>query len=298
MKTIFRTLTFVSLMSFCFSSWSIDMVNKQRYVPLEKLASEKVFKIKFRSKGGYQGYCMNMFFENKGKDTCFALVEAGRRLESVDTTQQDIFIVKDEYVVVPPKSKKEFALFGFCCISHNKGPKAGSAFLIGHMEGKDWQAIARLINDHDFDKGAIQAAVWAISNNHEVSAISRGQADKNLALLQAVAQIRGVEVPWYNTQYSDLPGQVFSNKPKNIQADIPYSVAYEGVVSVLVRDSYGVVQSTLLDNAGQNKGQYTFYLDLEIAAWKDGEYELVIIQDGNKLLKSKKFEINRTATRH
>ncbi len=298
MKTQVQAILLACSLLWTVNSYSTVPKDQPRYVSIEKLAKSSALKIKLKSKGGFHAYCMSMQIENKGNDTCFALVEAGRRLESVDTTQQDIFIVKNEYAVVPPKAKLDFSLYGFCCISHNKSPKAGSAFTVGSMEGKDWQSVAKLINDHDFEQSAIQSAVWAISNGHPVSSISRGKDDRNLLLLQTVAQIKGIELPWYSTQYIRDEQRVFSNKPKSIQGDINYHVAYEGVVSVLVKDQYGVVQSTLVDNVPRNKGPYTYYLDLDIAAWKDGKYELVIVQDGNKVLETKTFEINRAIIGH
>ncbi len=290
MKTLSALVLVLFLANAAFAT---DNASRQRYISIEKLEKNRQFRIKLRSKGGYQAYCMKMFFENKDKDTCFALVEAGRRLKSVDSTQQDIFIVRNTYAVIPPGTKKEFDLYGFCCISHNKSPKSGSPFKTGYMEGKDWQTIANLINDNAFDQSAIQSAVWAISNNHSVSSIGRGQNDKNLALLKAVAELKKVEVPWYNTSYAQETGRVFSNKPKMIQGEIPYQLAYESAVTVLVKDEHGTVITTLVDESPAAKGKYVFYLDLEIAKWRDGKYECVIIQDGFKILETKTFEISR-----
>jgi len=293
MKNYFQSLLFACFILVALNLCAESKKGKDKYISIEKLNGHKTLKMKLKSKGGHSGYCMNLMIENRGTDTCFAWVEAGRRLESADTTQQDIFIVKNEYAVIPPKSKSEFSLFGFCCISHNRSPAKGSAFTVGMMEGKDWQTIAQLINGHDFDESAIQAAVWVVSNGHSVSAIGKGQNNKNMLLLQTLADIKGITMPWYNIAYASEPSRVFSNKPKSIQADITYTLAYEGVVSVLVKDAYGIVQKTLLDNVPRNKGPYVYYLDMEIGGWKDGQYELMIVQDGNRILETRKFEINR-----
>lgn len=263
-----------------------------KFISIEKLASKGSVRIKLNSKGGYQGYCMEMNIVNNSADTCFAWVEAGRRLISKDEKQQDIFIVKNSYVTIPPKGKKRSDLFGFCCISHNSSPAKGSAFSVGKMEGEDWQHLANIIDAGHFDNSAIQAAVWSISNDHPISSINRGMDNKNMQLLRTVADLKHEELPWYNVNYKSESNRVFSNKPDHIYADINYNLSYYGDISYVIRNKYGVVQVMLLEDVPKNKGLNSFFLDLDVTGWKDGTYYFEVIQDGNKLIERREFEIN------
>ncbi len=282
-------LTLLLIVLFAGNIFSAD---RTKFISIEKLSLNSAIIIKLSSKGGHQGFCMEVLFENNTFDTCFAWVEAGRRLISEDEKQQDIFIVKNLYVVIEPSKKKKFYIFGFCCQSHDASPRLGSVFQVGKMEGKDWQAVASVIADHDFDFPAIQYAVWAISNDHPISSIDKGKDDRNLLLLKTIADIKHIELPWYNIDYKQESSQVFSNKPSHIYSEINYNLAYYGEVSIVVRDKYGIVQATLLDGVPKDKGLNAYFFDLDIAGWKDGFYTFEVVQDGNKIIVKRKFEIN------
>lgn len=275
----------------CFSQ-AIYSIDKNTFLSIDKVAANPAVSVKFNSKGGHQGYCMEVAIENNGFDTCFALVEAGRRLVSEEEKQQDIFVVKNQYVMVAPRSKGKFNVFGFCCQSHDASPKAGTVFKMGYLESKDWQSLASVISTNDFDMGAIQHAVWAVSNNHPVSSIDKGKDDKNMLLLQTVANIKHIELPWYNIGYKKTNDRLFSNLPSQIFSEINYSLPYNGEVSIVVRDHYGIIQTTLLEDVPKNEGKHNYYFDLDISGWKDGNYTLEVVLDDNKIIEKKKFEIN------
>jgi hypothetical protein len=59
-----------------------------------------------------------------------------------------------------------------------------------------------------------------------------------------------------------------------------------------VRDKYGIVQTTLLEDVPKNEGVNTYYFDLDISGWKDGNYTVEVVLDNHKIIEKKKFEIN------
>ena len=282
----------ITLLCLLYYSQAIYSIDKNTFLSIDKVAANPAVSVKFNSKGGHQGNCIEVAIENNGFDTCFAWVEAGRRLVSEEEKQQDIFVVKNQYVMVAPRSKGKFTIFGFCCQSHDASPRAGTVFKMGYIESKDWQTLANVVNANDFEMGAIQHAVWAVSNNHPVSSIDKGKDEKNLLLLQTVANIKHIELPWYNIGYKKTNGQIFSNLPSHIYSDIKYRLPYNGEVSIVVRDKYGIIQTTLLEDVPKNEGVNMYYFDLDIAGWKDGNYTVEVVLDDNKIIEKKKFEIN------
>lgn len=286
-----QKMGFLLLCLLCCSQ-AIYSIDKKTFLSIDQVATNPAVVVKFNSKGGHQGYCMEIAIENNGFDTCFAWVEAGRRLVSEDDKQQDIFLVKNQYVMVAPRAKGKFNLFGFCCQSHDASPKAGTVFKMGYIESKDWQNLANIVNANDFDMGAIQHAVWAISNNHPVSSIDKGKEDKNMLLLQTVAGIKHIELPWYSIGYKTTTDRLFSNVPTQIFSEINYTLPYNGEVSIVVRDRFGIIQTTLLEDIPKNEGKNKFYFDLDISGWKDGSYTVEVVLDDNKIIEKKKFEIN------
>ncbi len=287
-------LTLFCLLSVFQAIYSID---KNTFISIDKVTANSAVSVKFNSKGGHQGNCMEVAIENNGFDTCFAWVEAGRRLVSEEEKQQDIFVVKNQYVMVAPRSKGKFNVFGFCCQSHDVSPLAGTVFKMGYIENKDWQTLANVVNANDFEMGAIQHAVWAVSNNHPVSSIDKGKDEKNLLLLQTVAGIKHIELPWYNIDYKKSNDRLFSNVPSHIYSEINYNLPYNGEVSIVVRDRYGIIQTTLLEDVPKNEGKNKYFFDLDISGWKDGNYTVEVVLDDNKIIEKKKFEINTQLNR-
>ena len=75
---------------------------------LQNALDKKLVEAKVISLGGYQGFCINMALKNLTKDSLILLVEAGRRLNSLDDKNQDILIVKEQIIALKNKELKKF----------------------------------------------------------------------------------------------------------------------------------------------------------------------------------------------
>jgi hypothetical protein len=259
---------------------------------VQELVNRKKVKVEFTSLGGHSAYCMKASVTNLTNDTQDVWFEAGRRLVSMDSTQQDIFLVKELRLRVLPKKSNATDLFGFCCQSHDRSPVANSKFSIGFMAPEKWQKLAKIIADNNFDNDAIQQAVWAISNNHTTAGISRGSGHKNKQLIEAVAELKGEEIPWYNTEFETSPTAVFSNRPTRITGDLNYTLKNNAAITVVVKDWNDMLITTIAEEKPAHRGMQNFYIDLDINGWRDGKYTIYILADGSNLIASKGFSVN------
>ena len=73
---------------------------KHQKLNLQKALDNKLVKAKAVSLGGYQDYCMNLNLKSLTNDSLIIIVEAGRRLNSIDEKNQDILITKEEIIVL------------------------------------------------------------------------------------------------------------------------------------------------------------------------------------------------------
>src|ERR1700758_4672881 len=75
-------------------------------VSIEKAFTDKLIKVDIKGLGGYQGPCIAMQIKSEHNEPMVVFVEAGRRLDSKDSTQQDILVVKDLFVSLSPKQER------------------------------------------------------------------------------------------------------------------------------------------------------------------------------------------------
>jgi hypothetical protein len=258
---------------------------KHTFFSIEKLLKEDKLKVSIKGLGGHQQECVEFDLKNLSGDTLFLQIEPGRRLHSEDTTAQDILIVKTKQVILPPHAATTVNGFGFCCKSHHHSPAAKSVFKIGTMAPESWQKVARAIDQKSFDTESIQAAVWSMSNDHPLSAIP------NHDLRKIVADIKGIEAPWYTVGFAESADQLFSGKHQLFTGDLKYSVSSNTMISMLVKNETGQTVKTLLKAEAKGAGEYESKLNFSVAGWPKGKYQIYVYENFSNLNKKVGFEL-------
>lgn len=270
-----------------------NTINKKEFISIEKLVKNGELNVSIKSLGGHQQECVEFTIKNLTGDTVFARIEPGRRLHCEDTTMQDIFIVKHKNIVLPPNEDLVVNGYGFCCKSHHHSPKKETAFTIGAMAPEGWQKLAKVIDENNFPVKAIQDAVWCLSNDHEISAITDKNPNSVELLRRTVAGIKGMEVPWYTIIYAEAEteNQLFSNEHEKVTGQIKYHTNGNAIISVVVKDAKGQALQTLVKAASKSSGSYTYDLNLNVAGWPKGEYGIYIYEDYSNLNKKTTFKL-------
>jgi hypothetical protein len=268
-----------------------NAVNEDNFVSVEKCLKDGDINAQIKGLGGFQEECIAFNLENLTTDTLKIRIEAGRRLTSVDSTLQDIFLVRDENLILFPNGHKTLKGYGFCCQSSNHSPQSNSGFTVGYMAPETWQQVAHFIGQNTFPESAIQAAVWVLSDDHPVSSIWAPDLTDVQSLREMVAEIKGVEVPWYIVKYENDTSMVFSNRPEWVKGEMNYYVRTNSMVSINVRSSKGMLITTLVKEMSLESGHYTYSLDLNVKGWPRGDYECTVYENFSNVLLKKKFKI-------
>lgn len=261
------------------------------YVSIEQLVNTKQMTSQIKGKGGHQAECIEFEVKNLTSDTLFVELEPGRRLVSKDTTEQDILIVKRKRFSLAPLAALVFSGFGFCCESKRHAPAATSDFSIGYMVPADWQQLTNLIDQNNFPNPAIQAAIWCISDNHDLSSIHDDDPAKTRLLKRMVAKIKNIEVPWYSVSYETDPTAVFSGRAEAVFGEVTYYISTNALISINVRDKNGVVVTTIQKGMAKGSGEYTEPIAINVKNWPKGEYEITVYEDYSRAIKLVKFTL-------
>lgn len=252
-------------------------------VSIQKAFNSKFIKLDISGKGGYQGHCISMKIKSQFKDSLLVYIEAGRRLDSKDSTQQDILIVKDLFVILLPNQEKSVDVTGFCCQAHNGAPLAKSIFFVGELAEKNLFDLGRYLNTAKLNDNSIQNAVWSISDNNELSSVVDDGSAEVGRLRKFLAKLKGIEMPWYNIFYKKVKNQVFSGEPERVTGNFDYYISDFSVVIVNIRDEKGTIVKSFPVGSSVARGSYVYNLDWYTNGAPKGKYTIYAYENGRKL---------------
>jgi hypothetical protein len=274
---------------FCFSLvFQVTAANKE-VLDIAAWCKSGKLQLELVSLGGHQGECVQMRVKNRSAELIQTRLESGRKLVAEDSSAQDIFVVKSLFIRLAAGEERRFSANGFCCRASRHSPTKEMKFVLGEMMPSTWVQVAELIDKSSFPSSAIQAAVWALSDNHAVAAI---QSDKPLvveSLRRLVAHVKGVELPWYSVAYEQDTTLLFSGRPERVWGEFSYYLPNQAMITMLIQDTRGRIMTVLTKGSVGMPGAYTYYLDQDVRKWKRGEYEFRILEDGANLNLKKKF---------
>lgn len=260
-----------------------------QYLPLENFLSSGSVKATVKSLGGHKKECVALDFENLTSDTVFFFLEPGRRLVSKDSSHQDILIVKQRWITIPPFASYQINGYGFCCQSSKSSPRKNADFFIGYMAPEEWIRISKLISENNFPPGAVQSAIWIISDDHPIGSIYNDGSEDLYKLRKMIADIKGVEIPWYSVKYEKDSMRLFSGRPEKITGVINYFLKNNSMITITIRNEQGKLVRTLVKSSPAGPGNHDYLLDLSVKSWPNGIYYVFIHEDHSNLNISKSF---------
>jgi hypothetical protein len=261
------------------------------YINIATLLNQNAIEARVLSHGGHTAECISVWLANKLSDSLFIRVEPGRRLISINIETQDILIVKEELICLGPKETKTLTLNGYCCQSSLKSPHKEEEFSIGIMEDKPLVELAEFINFGEYSKGAIQSAIWVISNNHKIASVCAGDNENDKKLRRRVAEITERLDPWYCIKYEEQDSVVFSDKHTLITGDFSYYIKHYCTIDIVIRNNKSGLLTILANDIPYQMGHYTYNLEQLIIGWPKGKYELLVIEDNSNYILKKEIEL-------
>lgn len=266
--------------------------NAKQKITLAKAMEHNLVKASAQSLGGHQDYCMNMNLKNLGNDSLLVIVEAGRRLNSLDDQNQDILITKEEIIVLAKKENKWFKVKGYCCQANNHSPSQNAKYAINTMADSGLVQLARYLSANAFDTGVEQNAIWAISDKKPTAQITASN-DSNLILLrQMVSTIKGEPLPWYtiiSRTYVYQSGAM-ETTPLWLRGKLPYVNDKDCYTTLHILDDKGNEVCQIIKQWALAGGEKKFDLNIPVKGLAKGKYTIELVTP-EKQLASRVFEI-------
>jgi hypothetical protein len=258
---------------------------------IQKLIETGKVKALFRSSGGHQEYCIEMKIKNNTGSALTIEVEPGRRLEADTVSDQDMLIVKDQTITLAAGQTFIGKLYAFCCQKKDRSPTKGHSFKVGAMASAALVKLAQFISKNNFSSTAVQNSIWVLSDKHNLSSVHEGDRQENAELRALTAELAGIKMPWYYISYKDVPGMVFSDKASTLSGKIDYTLTTGTSVTVIVKNTNGMIIRTLLENKAQHPGKQTLPLSFPVSGLSKGKYQILVLDDGTNIIHSREFEL-------
>lgn len=265
--------------------------NKREFLSISKQIENNKLTAEIKGKGGYQENCLSFELKNLTPDSLYVKLEPGRRIVCEDSSFQDIFIVKEKMIILPPLASLTTDGYGFCCRASKGSPARNVKFNIGYMAPPEWIELAEVINQNNFPISAIQHAIWVISDNHSITSIHDEKMEEIDLLRKTVAKIKGIVLPWYTITYEKDTAMLFSERPEKLYGKINYYTNKNAIISINIRSPKGRLMTTLIEEERTHQGDHEYKLDLNVKGWPKGDYDICVYEDFSNLNFKKRFTI-------
>jgi hypothetical protein len=263
---------------------TLQLQAKHIKLELQKALDKKLVKAKVQSLGGYQGYCINMDVRNLSGDSLLVVLEAGRRLNSVNDRFQDILVVKEELIVLRKSEEKSIKVKGYCCQASNCAPGKNTIYNVNKMADSGLVRVARFLNTGCYSAGAEQQAIWAVSDGKPSAGITDKNAEAELALRQLICSIKGETLPWYTVIYGTYvyPSGSIVNYPLVLKGKFKYSQSKAEYATLYVFNAKGE-QVCLVRSEWLIPGNNEYVVDIPVKNLESGKYTIALKTDSGEL---------------
>ena len=280
-------IVFVVFLMFSMGAYAVH----QR-MNLQEALFNKYVTAKASSLGGYQGICMSVSLKNNTKDSLVVIVEAGRRLNSMDDVNQDILVTRQEVIALRTGEQKQVNIKGYCCQASRHCPPRGAKYDLNTLADSNLVKLARFLNFKEFEKNAEQEAVWAISDKRSSANITSENDSLTQSLRSLVAAIKGEELPWYrifSKKYVYASGAIV-NVNLRLQGLLSYSNERDSYATLFVKDEKGTLVCLVKSEWLKMASSATYKIDLPVLGLPKGKYTIEL-NTSSKQLAKRTFEI-------
>ncbi len=273
-------------------SMHLGLNAKHEQLSLQNALDKKLVSAKVHSLGGYQGYCIKMEVKNLSPDSLIILVEAGRRLNSIDEKNQDILVVREQFVMLKKYEDKYIDVKGYCCQANNHSPNAGAKYDVSVLADKTLVLLAHYLNVNTFANEVEQNAIWAISDNKNTANVTAANDTLILPLRNLVATIKGEPIPWYTfaTKTVNYLGGRMQTFPTVLRGKLNFNNGKECYTTLHILNDKGLEVGNIIKQWTLVGNNQTYNLNMPVAGLANGKYTIELKNDEGELVK-KEFKI-------
>lgn len=169
-------------------------------IPLSEALKKNLVKATFKSSNKeidknistYWGECIKITLQNLTSNPVSIQLEPGLFLLSEDTTEQRMIIVDNQQLALLSNESKTATVNAFCSQMHKRAPTQDIAFNTAGYANGNLLTLANYIVKNKFKSFAVQNAIWAITDNNDLSSIYSENTRESDSLRKFVSKLKGI----------------------------------------------------------------------------------------------------------
>lgn len=242
----------------------------------QHLVTVKVFPRKMDDWTSYYGQCMSIQVSNKSHQAINLEIVPGQYLEPKDTSTQRMVTTHHQVLALGAGSTQEVSLYAMCSEQSDASPDMDDAFVLGMMAQENVQRIAQYIQEHNWQNGTGQHAMWVITDDASLDGITDGNVDAVNALRRAVADIKGIEF----IAYEPTPEEQYQNGLTSLSGNFTYEVPRNCRASLTLEDVEGRLVATFFRDKPFTPGTHKFSFSADELSLRPGKYKVMLRVNG------------------
>lgn len=221
-----------------------------------------------------EGRKLRLSVKNLTKRELTVTIPLGFVFAAKDSTVQDFIHLENKEIALKPLATRSYFMNSLCIRASRRSPHNGDVFLATTLASSNLVALTRFAFEkklHNLD--AMQSALWAISDKHDLVGID------HLEMAKFVAQSLGKPLPDYFVHYKnrDVAGMTaaMSLEPLAINGVFQYTLTSDQQVKLDLVDTAGtsvLKDFNMVETMTQTKGRHRFTFSMELKGVPRGTY--------------------------
>lgn len=226
-----------------------------------------------QGKGGRSSKSILMKIKNlSSKKKVTIKLEAGRQLDSVDSTEQNMLVVKSYISTLSEEQEEKIDIYALCCQMRKHSPKLNSRYNLGNIAAQ-FVALAEFIDKNNYyESEAAQYAVWVLSDGFFMEGVYGKDKNETKAIQHFLHKQTKIPIPWYNIVFEKDSILAFSARPQKLIADFEYKISTKGLVTLGIYSYDGKLVSMVFNRIAHNPGKYVKSFTIDISKMPRGTY--------------------------
>lgn len=247
---------------------------------LNELMDSESFKYSFTGTGKSSGDVIQATLENTGMKKLEVEIPSGYVFENPDA--QDMLITQPHILALAPNEKKVIKVKGYCTEPFESVPSDDQEFTFA-MGTETEQQLVDYMQGKNFSRDLVQEAVWSLSEDFPLYGIYEAEDQNSDALLEAVADILGEEVPDYSVEFDQTENQPFEDQVSTVHLTFEYELEKHVTLDFIVYDPEGEIVFVIFENRTMSPAKYSQNLDLTLTNYPRGMYTVALLSNNEPL---------------
>ncbi len=243
----------------------------------------------------YNGKALRLHITNASRNTLQLRVDPALIFKPDDAAYQPLVLPAEETFALAPGGTTDIEVQTFCGKLHASAPGSKLNYKLWRQGDTDLIKVTQYIRKNSLYDDLGQAAIWALTDGHDLDGVIDPARPKISAeLLALMIKLTGRPTPEYFKLYKmdTTAGQpVFRKRMLKIVANMEWKLEVPAPVSLGIYNQTGDLVQGVLADEQMKQGGYKMMVQFEAEGAPPGNY-FMRLREGEKLMKELKVTVD------